>query len=143
MGQWRPASGAPNLKRANPISAIVGAIVIGPTNRNSRPMIPLAPTEISTKDPAIMAPCTCCIRTSQPALARAAMPQIANVGAKKENVPPWTIGRRFPKAVCKSVVIPLTKNMVAINQPFSTGSIIPNAGANISGIATVEPNMVR
>jgi hypothetical protein len=41
------------------------------------------------------------------------------------------------------VVIPLTKNIVAINHPFSTGSWIPNAGANNKGIATVEPNMVK
>ena len=61
---------------------------MGPTNRNKRPTKPLAPTIISATEPAIMAPCTCCMRTSQPALAKAAMPQIANVGAKKEKVPP-------------------------------------------------------
>ena len=67
---------------------MVGAIVMGPTYRNSRPTNPLAPTNISTRDPAIIAPWTCCILTSQPALDNDAIPRIANVGAKNENVPP-------------------------------------------------------
>ena len=56
MGQWRPASGAPNLNSDKPISAMVGAMVMGPTYLSKRPIIPLAPTKISTKEPAIMAP---------------------------------------------------------------------------------------
>ncbi len=123
--------------------AIVGAMVIGPTKRRSLPTSPVAPTPISTMEPAIIAPCTCCIRTSHPALLRAAIPQMAIVGARKENVPPWTMGRRLPQVVWSSVVIPLTKNMVAMSQPNSTGSEIPNAGARRRGMASVEPNIVR
>ena len=40
MPQCVPACGAPNLNSASPMRAIVGAIVIGPTNRNSFPMSP-------------------------------------------------------------------------------------------------------
>ena len=56
IGQWRPASGAPNLNKDKPINAIVGAIVMGPIYFNIRPTNPLAPTNISITDPAIIAP---------------------------------------------------------------------------------------
>ena len=72
------------------------------------------------------------------------MPQMANVGARNENVPPWTSGRRFPHVVCISVVIPLTKNIVPISHPSSMGlPESPRGSLSMSGMATVEPNMVK
>ena len=47
------------------------------------------------------------------------------------------------KVVWSKVAMPLTKNMVAMSQPFSTGSSMPSAGASSNGTARVEPNMVR
>jgi hypothetical protein len=142
--QCVPATGAPNLKSARPISAMVGAMVSGPTKRSSRPTRPLYPTAISKSDPAITAPCTCRILTSQPASASAAIPQIANAGVRKENVPPCTSGSRLPQVVWSSVVIPLTKNIVPISRPTATGSpAMPSGSASSSGMATVEPNIVR
>ena len=38
--QWVPATGAPNLNNANPINAIVGAMVMGPTKRSILPTAP-------------------------------------------------------------------------------------------------------
>ncbi len=39
--QWVPATGAPNLKSARPMSATVGATVTGPMKRSSFPTRPL------------------------------------------------------------------------------------------------------
>ena len=143
MGQCRPATGAPNLNKASPIRAMVGAMVIGPTKRSSLPMSPVAPMTISQRAPRMIAPWTCCMRTSHPSLARAAMPQMAKVGARKEKVPPCTMGRRLPQVTWSRVVMPLTKNIVAISQPSSTGSVMPRGWLMISGMASVDPNIVR
>ena len=73
-----------------------------------------------------------------------AIPQMEKVGARKEKVPPCTMGSLFPTVVCISVVMPLMKNMVPINIPSATGSSdMPRGLERISGIATVDPNMVR
>ena len=72
------------------------------------------------------------------------MPQIAMAGARNEKVPPWTSGRRLPQVVCRSVVMPLTKNIVPMSQPSSTGlPASPRGSLRMSGIATVDPNIVR
>jgi hypothetical protein len=68
---------------------------------------------------------------------------MAMVGARNEKVPPWTIGSLLPKVLCNNVVIPDTKNIVAISLALSMGSVIPRGPDRISGMATVEPNMVR
>ena len=52
------------------------------------------------------------------------------------------MGKRLPQVVCRSVVMPEMKNMVAMSQPVCSASM-PKAGANKSGIATVDPNIVR
>ncbi len=52
--------------------------------------------KISITAPTITAPWMCCIFTIQPASLSAAIPQIAMAGARKEKVPPWTMGRRLP-----------------------------------------------
>ena len=122
---------------------MVGAMVIGPTYFSIFPTRPEYPAMISNTDPRITAPCTCNIRTSQPTFESAAMPQIAIAGVSNEKVPPCTSGSRFPQDVCSSVVIPLTKNIVPIRIPMSLASVMPSASAMISGIATVDPNIVR
>ncbi len=72
------------------------------------------------------------------------MPATAIAGVSSEKVPPCTRGSRLPQVVWSSVVIPLTKNMVPISQATATGSsAIPSGSARISGMATVEPNIVR
>lgn len=43
---------------------------------------------------------TCCILISQPIFRAAHMPTMANIGPRKEKVPPWIIGRRFPIGDC-------------------------------------------
>jgi hypothetical protein len=66
------------------------------------------------------------------------------VGARTETVPPCTSGSRLPQVTCRKVVMPETKNIVPMSQPSATGSrSMPKCGASSSGIATVEPNMVR
>ena len=53
-------------------------------------------------------------------------------------------GKRLPHVVCRIVVMPLTKNIVLMSQPSSIGlSPSPSGPLKMSGIATVEPNMVR
>ena len=92
----------------------------------------------------MIAPCTCCMRTSHPAVLSPAMLQIAIVGASSEKVPPWINGKRLPKVVCSNVVMPETKNIVEINAASATGSEpMPSASFRINGIATVDPNIVR
>ena len=92
----------------------------------------------------MIAPCTWAIRTSKPASFKVAMPQIAKVAARNEKVPPCTIGSRFPRVVCSHVVMPLTKNIVPMSwASFRRSSAMPSGSARSSGMATVEPNIVR
>ena len=66
------------------------------------------------------------------------------VGASSEKVPPWTMGSRLPHVTWMKVVMPETKNIVAMSQPRATGSpLMPRGLDKISGMATVEPNIVR
>jgi hypothetical protein len=124
--------------------AMVGAMVIGPTKRVMRPTRPDQPTAISTTEPKITAPWICAIFTSKPASLTPTMPQIAIAGVKKLKVPPWMIGSRLPHVACSKVAMPDTKNMVPISAPSCTGSsAMPSGPAMMSGIATVEPNIVR
>jgi ABC-type Na+ transport system ATPase subunit NatA len=49
----------------------------------------------------------------------------------------------FPKHVCKSVATPLTKKIVLMSFPVTTGSFTHIAGDNMSGKDTVAPNIVK
>jgi len=71
------------------------------------------------------------------------MEQTEMLGARNEKVPPWTISRRFPHVVCRIVVKPETKNIVAMSAARSAGFSMPRGSERISGIAIVEPNIVR
>lgn len=49
----------------------------------------------------------------------------------------------FPRHVCKSVAIPLTKKIVLISFPVTTGSFTHSFGDIKIGKDTVAPNMVK
>jgi len=73
----------------------------------------------------------------------ATIPIMANVGPKKEKVPPWITGSLLPKGDCWiRVQSPEVKNMVEINNASCSGGI-PMAPPTIKGMSTVAPNMVR
>jgi len=92
----------------------------------------------------MMAPWSSCILISKPWPLRTPAVSTTTAGLRIENVPPCTIGRRLPHVVCSSVVSPLTKNIVAIRVASCPGwSAMPSGPDRISGIATVEPNIVR
>ena len=86
---------------------------------------------------------TCWIITRYPSPSAATIPTMANMGPKKEKVPPWIIGSRLPIGDCWiRVVMPDTKNMVEMRRASSSwGSFM--APPTIKGISTVAPNMVR
>ena len=96
---------------------------------------------------------------------------MAIVGTRNENVPPWTMGslcelinyvretivcltlvntlsfvnctHLTPNVTCKRVTIPLTKNKVDMIYPLAgSSSEMHKSGVNMNGIDTVEPNIV-
>ena len=49
----------------------------------------------------------------------------------------------LPRHVCKSVAIPLTKKIVLMSFPVTTGSFTHNSGDNMIGKDNVAPNIVK
>jgi hypothetical protein len=140
------------------MSMITGPTTTGESILRIQPISPENPISTSSTAPAITAPAMYRIMVAPSAPSAALAPMIPKNAVMKENDTPWIIGSREPKVTCTSVATPLhsmTEEIsvamlrawasacaawIAGSAPASTGH---NAGPNSSGIATVEPNMVK